>query len=138
MCHSSINYESFRGVASDVFKTRNLAAVRSLKKFLTALPSPSYIRSVLLQTIYQLAEQDTETCRWVLHHHQDLKPELNLVEIAQDAVSEQLQSLGFKLNQDFSFTLDGQLETSEPIKAVLLERASMGDRVLLEELLLVS
>lgn len=133
----SPNYEVFLGVAVDVFKTRNLAAIRSLKKFLTALPSPSYIRRVLLQAIYQLAEQELEICRWIIQHRDRLEPELNLVEVAQQIVTKQLQNQGLILNQDFSFTADGKLEASEPIKTTALEGISVGDRLLLEEILFI-
>lgn len=135
MSRDFANYESFQGVAVEVFKARSLDSIRSLKKFLTALPSPSYIRRALLQAIYQLADQDPETCRWLLQHRHYLEPELNLMEVAQQVVTEQLQSQGLTLNQDFKFTLDEQLEATEPIKMTLLQEVSVGDRLLLEEIL---
>ncbi|MBD1835715.1 hypothetical protein H6F61_24290 [Cyanobacteria bacterium FACHB-472] len=131
------NYDAFQRVAVDVFKTRNLEAIRSLKKFLTALPSPSYIKEALLQAIYQLAEQEPKTARWVLHQPQHLEPELNLIEVAQYIARERLQSQGLIFTQDFNFTEDGKLEASEPTKAALLEEVSIGDRLLLEEILLI-
>lgn len=133
----SPNYEAFRGIAVDVFKSRNLAAIGSLKKFLTALPSPSYIRRVLLQAIYQLADQELEICRWLIQHRHHLEPELKLLEVAQQIVTEQLQNQGLILNQDFSFTADGKLEVSEVIKTAALEGISVGDRLLIEEILLI-
>ncbi|GAB4227199.1 MAG: hypothetical protein Kow00121_55820 [Elainellaceae cyanobacterium] len=129
------NYDAFQGVAVEVFKTRHLAAIQSLKKFLTALPSPRYIKDVLLQAVYQLAEQDPETCRWVLHHWQHLEPELNLMRIAQNIATEQLQNQGLIFTQDFNFAADGKLEASESARAVLLKTASIGDRLLIEEML---
>lgn len=129
------NYNVFRGIAVDVFKTRNLDAIQSLKKFLTALPSPSYIREALLQAIYQLAEQDSESCQWILRHHQHLEPELNVIEVAQQIATEQLQNQGLAIDQDFSFTADGKLEAVRSIKAALF-KMSIGDRLLLEEVLL--
>ncbi|MBD3886479.1 hypothetical protein IFO70_32900 [Phormidium tenue FACHB-886] len=130
------NYDAFQRVAVEVFKTRNLEAIGSLKKFLTALPSPSYIRDVLLQAIYQVAEQEPETAQWVLRHREHLEPELNLVEVAQQVASEQLQNQGLIPSQDFSFTADGKLEVAEPVRAVLFAAISLGDRLLLEEILL--
>lgn len=130
------NYGAFQRVAMEVFKTHNPEAIGSLKKFLTALPSPTYIKTVLLQAIYQLAEQDPETCRWVLSHHQDLEPELNLIEVAKQIATEQLQSQGLILTQDFNFAVDGKLEASEPVKIALLEGVSVGSRLLIEEILL--
>lgn len=135
MSRKPLNYDAFLRVAVDVFKTRNPEAIRSLKKFLTALPSPSYIREALLQAIYQLAEQEPETCQWILHHCQHLEPELNLIEIAQQIATEQLQSQGLILTQDFNFTAGGKLEASEPTKATLLEEVSIGDRLVIEEIL---
>lgn len=131
------NYDAFQRVAVEVFKNRNLKAIGSLKKFLTALPSPSYIKEALLQSIYQLAEQEPEVARWVLHHRQHLEPELHLMNVAQQIATERLQSQGLVFTQDFNFTADGKLEASEPIKAVLLEEVSIGDRLLLEEILFI-
>jgi hypothetical protein len=137
MARQPQNYSAFQGVAVEVFKTQNLAAIQSLKKFLTALPSPSYIRDALLQAIYELAEQDPEACRWILHHHQHLEPELNLIEIARFVVTERLQSQGWIFTQDFNFTASGTLEAGEPIKVALLEEVAIGDRLIIEEILLV-
>jgi hypothetical protein len=131
------NYDAFQRVAVEVIKTRNLGAIGSLKKFLTALPSPSYIKEALLQSIYQLAEQEPEIARWVLHHRQHLEPELNVIDVAQQIATERLQSQGLILTQDFNFTVDGKLEMSEPTRAALLEAVSLGDRLLLEEILLI-
>lgn len=135
MSKHSVDYEAFRGVAIDVFKTRNLMAVQSLKKFLTALPSPSHIKAVLLQAFYHLAEEDLEVGRWVLQHRHDLEPELNLLEVAQQMVINRLQLHGRRLNQDFSFAPSGQLEMSKTIQLLLMEDLSQGDRLLLEEVL---
>jgi hypothetical protein len=129
------NYPAFSGIAVDVFKTRNLDAIQSLKKFLTALPSPSYIREALLQAIYQLAEHDLETYQWILRHHQHLQPELSLIQVAQQVATEQLQNQGLAINQDFSFTVEGKLEAIESVKAALFKRVSIGDRLLLKEIL---
>jgi hypothetical protein len=131
------DYEAFRGVAVDVLKTQNLTAIQSLKKFLTALPSPSYIRAVLLQSIYQLAEEDPEACRWVIYHRRALKPELDLVHVIQNIVLEHLQRWELMLNRDFSFTPDGQLQANDEIVALLVQELSVGARLLLEEILLM-
>jgi hypothetical protein len=131
------DYDAFQRVAVEVFKTRNLGAIGSLKKFLTALPSPSYIKEALLQAIYQLAEQDPETARWVLRHRQHLEPELDLIDVVQQIATERLQSQGLILTQDFDFTVDGKLEMSESTKAALLEAVSTGDRLLLEEIFFI-
>jgi hypothetical protein len=130
-----LNYDAFQRVTVEVFKTQNLTAIGSLKKFLTALPSPSYIREALLQSIYQLAEQEPEIARWILCHRQYLEPELDLTDVAQQIATEQLHSQGLTLTQDFNFTADRKLETSELIKAALLKEVSIGDRLLLKEIL---
>jgi len=131
----SVNHEAFQRVAVEVLKAQNLGAIQPLKKFLTALPSPSYVKNALLQAIYHLAEQDPETCRWILQHHTHLEPELNLIEIAQQIAIEQLQNQELALNQDFQFVSNGQLEVNESIRARLLEEVTTGDRLLLEEIL---
>ncbi|MEA5452409.1 hypothetical protein VB780_27800 [Leptolyngbya sp. CCNP1308] len=131
------NYDAFQRVAVEVFKNRNLSAIGSLKKFLTALPSPSYIKEALLQSIYQLAEQEPETARWVLRHRQHLEPELNLMDVAQQIATERLQSQGLLLLQDFNVAADGKLEASESTKPAFLETVSIGERLLLEEVLFI-
>lgn len=137
MVRRTPNYSAFQGVAVEVFKSQNLGAIRSLKKFLTALPSPSYITDALLQAIYELAEQDPEACRWILHHHHHLEPELNLMEVTRFIATERLQSQGWIFTQDFNFTVNGTLEAGEAIKVALLEEASIGDRLLIEEILFI-
>jgi hypothetical protein len=129
------NYEAFRDVAVDVLKTQNLAAISSLKKFLAALPSPSYISRVLLEAIYRLAQQDVAACRWVIQHRRLLEPELDLDRVAQNLVRQRLQNQGLLLDQDFSFTAEGQLQGGAALKAWLLAEATAGERVLLEEIL---
>lgn len=69
-------------IAVDVFKSQNLALVRSLKDFLTVLSSPKSIEEVLVAAIYQLAETEPGACRWLLNHTSCLEPELDLAELA--------------------------------------------------------
>jgi len=128
-------YEIFKGIAIEVFKSRSLKAIQSLKDFLTALPSPTAIRTVLLDSVYQLVEHDSEAYDWILTHHRALEPELNLIRIAQKIVTEQLQPHGLVLNQDFCFGENGQLQASRSIRALLLENVSERDRLLLTKVL---
>lgn len=140
MCKHTSPYETFQEIAIGVFETRNLTAVASLKKLLAVLPSSACIGHVLLEAIYQLAEQDPDLGGWVLSHRCALEPELNLLELAQGIVLEQLGSQGLVVNRDFSFGSEGQLEVSDCIKAILLQaivlrEISEGNRFLLQIIL---
>ncbi|NJL51293.1 MAG: hypothetical protein HC930_02060 [Hydrococcus sp. SU_1_0] len=67
-------------LATDVFKTQNLALLKSLKDFLTDLPCSQSVEEILIEAFYKLATIDSAACRWLLHNHDYLLPEVNLVE----------------------------------------------------------
>lgn len=124
-------------IAVDVFKTQNLALVRSLKDFLTVLPNPKSVEEVLTAAIYQLAETEPEACGWLLHHASCLEPELDLVKLAMNLAQTSLQNQGFLLGQDFGFEPNGRLYISEKALAELMGKISTGKHLLLEEILQV-
>jgi hypothetical protein len=71
-------YETHVELAVAVFKTRDRGLVRSLKNFLTLLPSPQCLEEILKFAICHLAATDPETCHWLLCNAACLEPELDL------------------------------------------------------------
>ncbi len=124
-------------LAIDVFKTKTPTLVTSLKDFLTVLPNPKCIENVLTEALHQLAEADTEACRWLLRNPCYLEPEVDIAELAKTFVLTKLQNQGFVLNRDFWFEPSGRLDVSEKAKAELIVGNLACDRLLLEEILQV-
>lgn len=124
-------------LAIDVFKSQTPALLSSLKDFLTVLPSPKCVEEVLALAIYKLADTDPDACRWLLRHPHYLQPELDLVELTMKLALAKLQNQGFVPGQDFRFESDGQLYMSERAKTKLTIGNSVGERLLLEEILQV-
>jgi hypothetical protein len=134
MCLSN-SYEPHIGLAIDVFKTQNPALLISLKDFLTVLPNPKCVEEVLVAAIYQLAETDIDACRWLLRNCYYLEPEVDLVELTMNLALTKLQKQGFVPGQDFKVETNGQLQIVQEAKTRLMIEDSVGDRLLLEELL---
>ncbi len=124
-------------LAVDVFKTQNPALVISLKDFLTVLPNPKCVEEVLKEAIYQLAEIDPNACRWLFRNSCYLEPELDLVEVARKVALTKLQAQGFVLGEDFKVEANNQIQVSANAKARLMVENSVGERLLLEEILQV-
>jgi hypothetical protein len=136
MCLSNTD-EPHVELAIDVFKTQTPALVGSLKDFLTVLPNPKCVEQVLTTAIYELAETDPDACRWLLRNPRYLEPELDLIEVAIKLALTKLQNQGLVLDQDFNFEPNSRLNVNEKVKAELMVGNSAGDRLLLEEILLV-
>jgi hypothetical protein len=128
-------YETHLELAIDVFKSQNPALVIALKEFLMVLPSPKCIEDVLTAAVYQLATTEPEACRWLLRNSFYLKPEVDLVEVANNLALTKLIEQGFVPDKDFKLELDSRLQVSEQAKARLLIENSDGDRLILEEIL---
>lgn len=124
-------------LAIDVFKTQNLALLVSLKDFLTVLPNPRCVEEVLITAIYQLAETDSDACRWLLRNSYYLEPEVDLTELTLNLALTKLQNEGFVLGQDFSVELNSRLHISTEAKNRLMIENSKCDHLLLEEVLQV-
>lgn len=134
MCLAN-TYDPHLEIAVDVFKSQNAALLIALKDFLTVLPNPKCVEEVLTAAIYQLAKTDPDACRWVLRNSSYLKPEVDLVEVASNLALTKLQKQGFVPDKDFKFEPNSRLQVSEKAKAGLMEDNSVGDRLLLEEIL---
>jgi hypothetical protein len=126
--------QSYVELAIDVLRAQNREYIQALKDFLTVLPNPGWIELVLIKAIYQLAEIDSEACRWVLHHSDNLMPELDINNYAVQWVGFKLQSQGFIFNQDFWFAAPLQLELTKDAELELWRDVSLGDRLILEEI----
>jgi hypothetical protein len=136
MCLSN-THEPHLELAIDVFKSQNPALVVSLKDFLTVLPNPKCVEEVLIAAIYQLAEVAPDACRWILRNSYYLEPELDLVELTMSLALRKLQDEGFELGKDFRVESDSRLHMAAAAKTRLMIEDSIGDRLLLEELLQV-
>jgi hypothetical protein len=134
MCLSN-THEPHLELAIDVLKSQNPALVISLKDFLTVLPNPKCVEEVLIAAIYQLAEVAPDACRWILRNSSYLEPELDLVELTRSLALKRLQDEGFELGKDFRVESDSRLHMAAEAKTRLMIEDSIGDRLLLEELL---
>lgn len=135
MCLSN-NHEPHVGLAIDVFKTQNLGLLMSLKDFLTIFPNPKCVEEILITAIYQLAECDSEACRWLLRNCAYLEPEVDLMELTMNLARTKLENEGFILDRDFSVVSRSRLNISKEAKIRLMVEDSVGARLLLEEILL--
>lgn len=117
-----------------VLEVSNPNNIRYVKDFLAVLPTPLCIEQVLLQAIYQLADQKPIVCRQVLVYAAAFLPELDLRQQIQQAVLEFLQVRGFVLHQDYKFDSAGRLEITDEVIATLLAELTSGDRLLVTEL----
>jgi hypothetical protein len=134
MCISNL-YDPYVELATDVFQSRNPVLFKALRDFLTGLPSSSCGEDILTAAFHQLALNDTEACRWLLRNSFDLLPEIDFVEQAMGLAKMLLQSKGFLFGQDFSFDSNGQITLCNKAKSGLFAGTSVGDRLLLEEIL---
>ncbi|NEO78782.1 MAG: hypothetical protein F6J99_22105 [Moorea sp. SIO4G3] len=131
------DYESYIALALDVFQSQDSTFIKSLKDFLTVLPSPTYIEQVLLAAVYRLPEINLDASHWLLRHPDYLMPELDLVAVAMALAIKTLQEQGLVLGQDFSIEPNGRLYLSTLAKDQLWFGSSSSDRLLLEQILQV-
>lgn len=129
-------YDSYIALAVEAFKAQDRRSLKALKDFLTALPSPVEIELVLAAAVWRTAELAPESCRWLLRHPNYLLPELDVVEMTVRAIFSRLQSHDLVQGQDF-WLENTQLKLSETAKVQLLQSCSLGDRLLLKEVLQV-
>lgn len=112
----------------------NASNIHYVKDFLVVLPTPRCIEQVLLQAIYQLANQNPVACRQVLVYTTAFLPELDLKHRIQQAALELLQTRGLVVHQDYQFDSTGWLEIRAEATATLFAELTDGDRLLLTEL----
>jgi hypothetical protein len=134
MCISNL-CDPYVELATDVFKSQNPGLFKSLRDFLTGLPNSSCGEDILTAAFYQLALTDVDACRWLLRNSYNLLPEIDFVGLAMGLVKTLLQTKGFLLGQDFSFDSRGQITLCDKAKSGLFAGTSVGDRLLLEEIL---
>jgi hypothetical protein len=127
-------YETHVELAVAVFKTQNTALVKSLKNFLTLLPSSNCIEKVLKAAVCQLPETDPEACLWLLHNASCLDPELDMKQFALASVTAQLQNQGFIVGRDFWFGSDDRLYWNDQGKETAIAEGLSGEHSLLGEL----
>jgi hypothetical protein len=119
----------------DVFKSQNPVLFKSLRDFLTGLPNSSCGEDILTMALHQLAVTDVDACRWFLRNSCNLSPEIDFVEQATELARTLLEAKGFLLDQDFSLDSSGRIILSGKAKDGLFSGISIGDRLLIEEIL---
>jgi hypothetical protein len=137
MCISNL-CNPYIELATDVFKSQNPMLLKSLRDFLTGLPHPNCEENIITAAFHQLALTDIEACRWLLRNSYALLPEVDFVTQAIDLATTLLHAQGFLSGKDFSFESSRQLVLTDKAKASLWAKSSVGDRLLLEEVLHIS
>lgn len=128
-------YGPYVELAVTVFKTRNILAITSLKNFLLVLPHAVCMVEVIKLALEQLAATEPDTCRWLFRYTCYLKPEIDLVQEAQDVACWWLQKQGLIITKDFWFETDGKLRLLSPVQPPSTAELSPYDLLLLQELL---
>ncbi|MCC0175549.1 hypothetical protein I4641_00960 [Waterburya agarophytonicola K14] len=129
--------EFYIELATDVFQTQNPALLKSLTDFLADLPCSRSGTEILIAACYQLAQIDPDAFRWLWRNSAYLLPEVNLVVPMLEFTLQLLEKQGFLPGQDFNFRSPEQIYLREQTKTELLRRISPGDRLILEELLVI-
>jgi len=113
------------------------ALMRFLKELITTLQASEPTVDVLTKVMYQLAETDLDTCRWVLDNFYDLEAYLELVEKIAKFATQILIDKGFIPGQDFSANPAGGILIKKKASTTLMEEVAAFDRLLLEDILQV-
>lgn len=113
------------------------ALMRLFKELLTTLQVSESPADVLTKVMYQLAETDLETCRWVLDNFYDLEAYLGLIEKTANFATQILIEKGFIPGQDFSANPAGGILIKRNVNAALMEEVAAFDCLLLEDILQV-
>lgn len=92
---------------------------------------------VCTKAMYQLAETDLETCRWVLDNFYDLEAYLELIEKNIKFATQILIEKGFIPGQDFSANPSGEILVKRKASAALVEEIAAFARLLIEDILQV-
>ena len=68
----------YTDLAIEVLTTQDPYLIRSLTDFLTVLPNPCHIQSILQNAVDRLAQSDLQSYRWIVEHSAYLIPYLDL------------------------------------------------------------
>jgi hypothetical protein len=109
----------FIRIAVELLQTQNPRAIVMLKDFLTCIPSPTSIRSILATAVAELIDISPTTLCWLLQHPEYLQPEVNVVKVVTQTLINRLIGLGFISGQDFDLSVDRTFEVSEAAKVAL-------------------
>jgi len=134
MCITNV-CELYIELALDVFKSQKTTLLKSLTDFLVGLPTSDCGEDILMQAFKQLAMTDTEACQWLLKHSSVLLPEIDFEARAMELARALLLTKGFQLGTDFRIGQRGQIILSDQNKSELLTGRSLGDRLLLDQIL---
>ena len=121
----------------DALKLQDKALLQSLEYFFTTLLGSEYTKDILTAAMFQIAESDSEACRWALRNFYDLKLHRDVKEAVVRFAVQKLIGKGFILGQDFSVTPNSGIVINKNAKAALLEVTSASEHLFLEEILQV-
>ncbi|MDJ1182211.1 hypothetical protein [Roseofilum casamattae] len=68
----------YTDLAIEVLTTQDPYLIRSLTDFLTVLPNPCHVQSILQNAVDRLSQSDLQSYRWIVEHSAYLIPYLDL------------------------------------------------------------
>lgn len=130
--------QPYLDVAIDVIGTQNVSAVRKLKAFLVALPTPKQIEQVLAAAILHFAEHDRAVFEWVVEHQAVLAPELDLLSFVKKQVLTRLSDRGWVRHRDFELDIQTRSLTNHRTNDELADYFSQPEWQLIEAVLAIN
>jgi hypothetical protein len=138
--YKSNDVELFKFSLVKVIKTlklQNKTLVESYEKTITSLLGSDYTTNVFTAAIFELSATDPDTLDWTLKNFSTLDACAYLLEAVTKFAIQKLMKIGFVLGEDFSANVQGRILLNENAKNVLMESASVSERLLLQQILLV-
>lgn len=132
------NFRLYLDVAIDVVQTRDLQALQFLKNFLTALPSPKEMETVLGLVVLHFAAHDRAVFEWIIQSQVAFAPELDLLNFTKSRVIARFSDRGWVQGRDFRFEFENTLWVSRTLRHNWTECYSKGELLLLKTLLRIS
>jgi hypothetical protein len=106
-------------IAVSLLKRQDPTTIQTLKNLLTFIPNPNHVQRILVAAVIELVRTSPCSALWLFQHPKVLEPELHVREIIVQELTNKLCSWGYTLD-DFHFTVDQRLETSEATRSSLL------------------
>ncbi len=119
MFNTPESIEKTSAIAVVLLKHHDLKIVLNLKNFLMFMPNPIQQKEILTRSIVQLVESSPETTRWLLQNSDCLKPEVDVIAVIIQVLTDKLILWGIP-QQNFHFNDSGELWINEPFKTQLV------------------
>jgi hypothetical protein len=120
-----ISEEPYIRIAVELLQTQNPTAIFMLKQFLTYIPSPTRIKSILTAAIAKLVDTSPAAICWLLKHPDSLQPEINISQTVIQILSSRLINMGFVQGQDFSVDTNQNFKVNEVAQLALSTRSQL-------------